>query len=93
MSQVVDSSGKLLSGEVFEDIRELKAVLAAKPRQLARNLLHQFTLYATGTAVRFSDRTEIEIILDHCEANDCRVKDLLHGLVQSQIFLGAIPSK
>jgi len=93
VAQVVDSSGKLLSGETFKDVRELKIALAAKPRQLARNLLHQFTLYSTGTAVRFSDRKEIEVILDHCEADDYRVKDLLHELVQSQIFLGTLSSK
>ncbi len=93
VAQVVESSGKLLSGETFKDVRELKTFIAAKPRQLARNLLHQFTLYATGTAVRFSDRTEIEAILDHCEADDYRVRDLLHGLVQSRIFLGTPSSE
>ena len=89
----VDSSGKLLSGEAFEDVRDLKTALATRPRQLASNLLHQFTLYATGTAVRFSDRAEIEVILDQCEAGGYRVRDLLRGLVQSQIFLGTLPPK
>lgn len=93
VAQVVDSSGKLLSGELFQDIRDLKVVLAARPRQLARNMLHQFTLYATGTEVRFSDRPEIDAILDDCEADGYRVKDLLLGLVQSRIFLGTPSSQ
>ena len=84
----VDASGRLLDGRSFRDIHELKAILVSDPRQLARNLLHQFTLYATGTPVRFADRGEIESILDACAADGYRVGDLLHSLVQSSIFLG-----
>lgn len=88
LSESVDASGQLLDGRPFRDIHELKAILAGNPRQLARNLLHQFTLYATGTPVRFADRAEIELILDACAAQGYRVGDLLHALVQSQILLG-----
>lgn len=84
----VDASGRLLDGRRFQNIRELKTHLAANPRQLARNLLHQFTIYATGTPVRFSDRPEIESMLDACAKNGYRIGDLLHSLVQSRIFLG-----
>jgi mono/diheme cytochrome c family protein len=84
----VESAGKLLDGRRFENIRELKSLLASNPRPLARNLLHQFTLYATGTPVRFSDRREIEAILDHIKAGGYRVRDLLYGLIGSRIFLG-----
>jgi hypothetical protein len=62
LAGTVDASGRLPDGRRFNDIHELKKLLAADPRQLARNLLHQFTLYATGTPVRFSDRDEIEAI-------------------------------
>lgn len=84
----VDGSGTLLDGRTFKGIADLKALLAASPRQLARNLVGQFTLYATGTPVRFSDRAEVEAILDRCEPSGYRVRDLIHGLVQSRIFLG-----
>jgi hypothetical protein len=88
LSVAVDASGKMLEGAGFQDIRDLKAILAAHPRQLGRNLLQQFTVYATGTPVRFSDRPVIEAILDSCEADGFRVRDLLLGLIQSPIFLG-----
>lgn len=84
----VDSSGQLADGREFKDVHALKAIFKANPRQLARNLLHQFTVYATGTPVRFADRREIESILDTCAKNDYRVGDLLRALVQSKIFLG-----
>ncbi|MEZ6132333.1 MAG: DUF1592 domain-containing protein [Planctomycetaceae bacterium] len=88
LAEPVDASGQLRDGHRFQNIHELKAILAGNPRQLACNLLHQFTLYATGTPVRFSDRAEIESMLDACEANGYRVRDLVHALVESDIFVG-----
>ncbi len=88
LASPVDASGKLLDGRSFQNIRDLKAIFAANPRQLARNLLHQLTLYATGTPVRFSDRTEIEAMLDACAADGYRARDLILALVQSKVFLG-----
>lgn len=84
----VDTTGKLLDGRTFKNINDLKTLLAANPRQLARNLLHQFTIYATGTPVRFSDRPEIESLLNTCSKDGYRVRDLILALVQSSIFLG-----
>ena len=88
LTSTVDPRGKLLDGREFRNIIELKTILAANDRQLARNLLHQFTVYSTGTPVRFSDRVEIEEMLDACAADGYRVRDLIHSLVQSRIFLG-----
>lgn len=84
----VDASGKLPDGRAFRDVRELKALFASNPRQLARNLLNRFTVYATGVPVRFSDRPEIEKILDACQANGYRTRDLLHAFVANRIFQG-----
>ena len=85
----IDASGRLLDGSEFEDIKHLKQILASDPRILARNLLQQLTIYATGTPVRFSDRPVIESILDQCQPQAYRIRDLLHGLIQSKIFLGS----
>lgn len=84
----VDPRGKLVDGREFKSINDLKAILAADPRQLARNLLHQFIVYATGTPARYSDRREIESMLDACAKEGYRVRDLMLALVQSSIFLG-----
>ena len=70
LAEPVDAAGQLLDGRRFQHIRDLKAILAENPRQLARNLLHQFTLYATGTPVRFADRAELESSLVASAANE-----------------------
>ena len=89
LSAPVDPRGKLLDGRSFNDVNDLKTILASDPRQLARNVLQQFTIYSTGTPVRYSDRREIEAMLDACAKDGYRVRDLLMALIQSRIFLGA----
>lgn len=86
LSSKVDPSGQLADGRTFKDIRELKSLLAANPRQLAKNFLEQLTIYSTGAPVRFSDRKEIEKILEATKPNDYRAKDLLLGLINSPLF-------
>lgn len=91
VGQPVDASSRLPSGEAFRDIHELKRLLAANPRQLAKNLLEHLVLHATGTPVGIADREEVKAMLDACDADGFRVKDLVHALVQSRIFLGLEP--
>jgi hypothetical protein len=88
VGQPVDTAGKLLTGEAFKDIHELKHHLTAHPRQLAKNLLEHLTLHATGTPVGFADREEIESMLNASAADGYRVQDLIHALVQSALFTG-----
>lgn len=88
----VDASGTLKSGESFRDIHELKRHLAANPRQLAKGLLEHLILHATGRRVRFADRGELDSMLNACAQDGYRVKDLLHALVTSEIFLGTKPT-
>jgi hypothetical protein len=88
VGQAVDASGKLSTGESFTDIHELKTHLVANPRQLAKSLLSHLVLHATGTPVRFADRVELEAMLDSCAARGYQVRELIHALVSSEIFLG-----
>lgn len=82
----VDCAGELPDGRSFRDIAELKRLLLADPRPIARNLLRQLTVYATGAPVRFSDRPEIEAILDRTRPTDYGVRSLILELVQSRLF-------
>jgi hypothetical protein len=43
--------------------------------------------YATGAPVRFSDRAEIERILQATRAREFGVGTILHEVVQSRLFL------
>ena len=83
----VDASGEMPDGRKFKDIREFKQLLLANEKQIARNLAKQLATYATGAPVRFSDREQIDAILNRTAASDYGVRSLIHELVQSELFL------
>jgi len=83
----VDASGVLADGRAFADIREFKRLLLADETQLARNLVRQLTVYATGAPVGFADRAAVEQILGRARAHRYGVRTLVHEMVQSPLFL------
>jgi mono/diheme cytochrome c family protein len=86
LGQSVDCSSDLPDGRHFQNILELKKLLLADQRQLARNLVQQFVVYATGAPVRFGDRPQVEAILDRAARSEYGVRSLIHELVQSDLF-------
>jgi hypothetical protein len=83
----VDSAGQLPDGRHFADIREFKKLMRDSDLQLARNLAKQLLIYATGAPVRFSDRSEIERIVNCAKESDYGVRSLVHAIVQSELFV------
>jgi len=82
----VDASGELPDGRKFRDVRELKQLLVANEKQLARNLARQLAVYATGAPIHFADREPIEQILERASSSHYGVRSLIHELVQSELF-------
>ncbi len=82
----VDASGQLPDGRAFRDIVELKQLLLADERGIARNLVEKLVTYATGAPPRFSDRVEIEAVLDRTAAANYPVRSLIEEIVVSQMF-------
>ena len=82
----VDAAGELPDGRAFKDIREFKQLLQKEDIMLARNLAKQLVVYATGAPVRFSDRAEIEKIIDHAKAHDYGMRTLVQAVIQSDLF-------
>jgi len=83
----VDASGTLPDGRDFSDIRDFKRLLLQDESHLARNLVQQWVVYATGSPVRFSDRLEVDRIVAQARLSGYGVRSLLHALVQSPLFL------
>jgi len=86
LAQPVDTAGELADGRTFNDIFDLKRLLAADERSLARNLVRQLIVYATGAPVSFGDRAGVEAILDQCASGGYGLRDLIQGVVQSELF-------
>lgn len=85
--QQVDASGETADGRPFASTEEFKKLLLANPRLIARNLVGQMTIYATGAPVEFADRAAVEKILDQTADRRYGVRSLIHEIVQSPLFL------
>ena len=83
----VDSAGALTDGRAFKDIREFKRLLLDREeRTVASNLVSQIATYATGAPIGFSDRKQVQEILDRTRASGYGVRDIVHGIVESDLF-------
>ena len=66
----------------FKDIREFKRLLLDhEERTVARNLVSQLATYATGAPIGFSDRKQVEEILDKTRGSGYGVRNIVHGIV------------
>lgn len=82
----VDSTGQLPDGRAFANIRDFKRLLRGDDAIIARNLARQLVIYATGAPVRFSDRAQIEQILQGAKTSNYGARSLIHQIVQSDLF-------
>ena len=82
----MDASGTLPDGRSFADVRELKKLILADERQVARNLATQLTTYATGAPVRFGDRPRLEAILDQAKPTGYGAESIIEAIIQSDLF-------
>ena len=83
----VDSAGVLADGRTFTDIRQFKRLLLDHEQQtVARNFVSQLATYATGAPIGFSDRKQVQEVLDRTRGSGYGVRDIVHGLVQSDLF-------
>ena len=82
----VDASGVSANGEPFDGIQEFKALLMKEKELVARNFISQLVVFATGAEIQFADRDAIDAILNSTRSDDFRVRDIIHEIVQSDLF-------
>lgn len=82
----VDASGTTPDGFRFQDIRQFRNWLSQQDHQIATSLTTKLLVYATGRTMGFSDRDEIDRIVQQNRKHDLGFRSLVHEIVQSPIF-------
>lgn len=82
----VDASGETPDGRAFSNLAEYKQTLLAEPNLFTRALIEKIAVYATGRSMGFSDRSELERITQVVAAKGHGFRDLIHEVVQSDLF-------
>jgi hypothetical protein len=90
--QAIDSSGKLITGEPFSGVTELKHLLATERRSdFYRCVTEKLFTYALGRGLQNLDEHAVDDIVRRLEAEGGRPSALLLGIVESPQFLRRRP--
>jgi hypothetical protein len=86
-SQPLDVSGKLLSGESFTNIVQLKHLLAERhATEFYRALTEKLLTYALGRGLDYYDVTTVDRIVEQLQQSGGRSSALVRGIVHSAPF-------
>lgn len=83
----VDASGVTPEGQPFADISGLRELLGRQPEKVAWGVTWHLATYATGAPSGPLDRKAIQQIVDSARQGDYGLRTLVHGVVQSDLFL------
>ncbi len=85
--QSIEPSGKLITGETFQDLRGLKHILVTNHRtDFYRCLTEKLLTYAVGRGLEYYDVETVDKIVRDLEQNDGRFSVLLNGIIESAPF-------
>ncbi len=85
--QGIDAAGKLITGETFSNVRELKQILATKRHlDFYRCLTEKLLTYALGRGLEYYDVEAVDRIVDKLEVDHGKFSTLLLGVVESVPF-------
>jgi hypothetical protein len=83
----IDPSGKLPSGETYEDFASFKKMLVKSRRDLfARNLIEKLLTYTTGRHMERVDQYEIDDILGRVKSDNFGLRTMVLEVLTSDIF-------
>ena len=83
----IDTTAVLANGREIKNLTEFKAMLLEREEQVARCLTEKMLTYATGRVMEAGDRGEMNRMVTRLRKNGNRLRDLVHRVVQSEIFL------
>jgi hypothetical protein len=85
--QPIDPGGKLITGETFANVKELKQVLVRNhATQFYRTLTEKLLTYALGRGLEYYDVETVDQIVAGIEQANGRPSALLTGIIQSAPF-------
>lgn len=85
----IDPRGKLITGEEFEDIRQLTKILSSERKtDFYRCLTEKLLTYALGRGMEYYDTPTIDQIVETLEQepNNGKMRGLIHAIVNSPPF-------
>ena len=85
--QPIDASGKLITGETFQNIRDLKKILRERhASDFYRCVTEKMLTYALGRGLEATDEHTLDLIVLRLAENDGKFSALIQGVIESAPF-------
>ena len=82
----VDPSGVTTAGDAFAGMQEYKGVLLKEIEQIARHLVSQYLVFATGAEIEFADREAVDLLVAKLRDRNYPIRTMIHEVVSSDLF-------
>jgi hypothetical protein len=82
----IDASGIMPDGSKIDGVDGIRGYLLAQPQQFTRCLTEKLLIYAIGRRLAFTDRDDIDRIVNQSSQTQYRFRDLVHLIVNSRAF-------
>jgi hypothetical protein len=83
----IDAAGKLITGEEFQDIRDIKRSIATRHHlDFYRCLTEKLMTFALGRGMEYYDTETVDRIIGRLEQENGRFSALLMGVIESAPF-------
>lgn len=83
----VDASGKLVRGQEFKDLAELRGILARDmPDEFTRNLVENLLTYSLGRGLKYSDKPAIHEVMRRVKESGYKFQDVILAVCESAPF-------
>ncbi|MHC4875547.1 MAG: DUF1592 domain-containing protein [Planctomycetota bacterium] len=82
----IDASGEFASGETYQNIEGFKTLLLERRNLFAAALTRKLLEYSTGRHMTIVDRGSIDDIVRDLNRNGDGFRDVIHAVVQSEVF-------
>jgi hypothetical protein len=87
LNQPIEAGGELITGETFQNVRELKKVLASSRKMdYYHCVTEKMFIYAMGRGVEPHDQETLDQIAHDLAKNEGRVLKLIEGIIESPAF-------
>ncbi len=84
--EAIDAAGELPGGERFSGPRDLKAIIAGRGDDLARNLVEKLLAYALGRRLEGYDEIVVDDLMQEIAGDGYRMQTLVNAVVSSYPF-------
>jgi hypothetical protein len=83
----IDAAGKLLSGESFTNVKELKKILATNhATEFYHTITEKLLTYALGRGLEYYDVATVDAIVERLVRSNGRPSELVAGIIESAPF-------